>query len=52
MASIVASYRDLLYHGAPTGLDFLLRTAVETLVTLVVGYLVFMHYSPRFGEDI
>jgi lipopolysaccharide transport system permease protein len=52
MASVIASYRDLLYYGAPTGLDFLLRTAVETLVTLVVGYMVFMHYSRRFGEDI
>ena len=52
MASIIASYRDLLYYGSPTGLDFLLRTAVEALVTLVVGYLVFMRHSSRFGEDI
>jgi len=52
MASIVASYRDLLYWGAPTGLDFLLRTAVTALVVLVVGYLVFLHYSPRFGEEM
>jgi ABC-type polysaccharide/polyol phosphate export permease len=52
MASIIASYRDLLYYGVPTGLDFLLRTAVETLVTLAVGYMVFMRYKSRFGEDI
>ena len=52
MASVIASYRDLLYWGAPTGLDFLLRTAAEALVMLVVGYLVFLRYSPRFGEDI
>ena len=52
MASIVASYRDLLYQGAPTGLDFLLRTAVTALIVLVAGYLVFLRYSPRFGEEV
>jgi len=52
MASIIASYRDLLYWGAPTGMDFLLRTAVTALIMLVVGYLVFLRYSPRFGEEV
>ena len=52
MASIIASYRDLLYHGVPTGLDFLLRTAVTALIVLVAGYLVFLRYSPRFGEEV
>jgi len=52
MASIIASYRDLLYWGAPTGLDFLLRTAVTALLVLVVGYLLFLRYSPRFGEEV
>jgi len=52
MASIVASYRDLLYRGTPTGLDFLLRTAVTALIVLVVGYLVFLRYSARFGEEV
>ncbi len=52
MASIIASYRDLLYRGAPTGLDFLLRTAVTTLIVLVAGYLVFLRYSSRFGEEV
>ncbi len=52
MASIVASYRDLLYHGAPTGWDFLLRTAVTSLAVLVVGYLVFQRLSSRFSEEV
>jgi len=52
MASIIASYRDLLYWGAPTGWDFLLRTAVTSLFVLIVGYIVFLRYSPRFGEDV
>ncbi|MCP4539043.1 MAG: ABC transporter permease [Chloroflexi bacterium] len=52
MASIIASYRDLLYWGAPTGFDFLLRTAITALVVLVIGYLIFLRYSPRFGESV
>jgi len=52
MASLIASYRDLLYRGAPPGLDFLLRTAVTVLGILIVGYLLFLHYSPRFGEEV
>jgi len=52
MASIVASYRDILYWGAPTGLDFLLRTAVTALIVLIIGYYVFLRYSPRFGEEL
>ena len=52
MASLVASYRDLLYWGMPTGLDFLLRTAVTSLAVLVIGYLIFQRCSPRFGEEV
>lgn len=52
MASIIASYRDLLYWGAPTGWDFLLRTVITALVVLVVGYLIFLRYSSRFGESV
>jgi lipopolysaccharide transport system permease protein len=52
MASIIAAYRDLLYRGAPTGLDFMLRTAATALIVLVVGYLVFLRYSSRFGEEV
>lgn len=52
MASIIAAYRDLLYWGTPTAFDFLLRTAVTSLVVLFVGYLIFQHYSPRFSEEV
>jgi lipopolysaccharide transport system permease protein len=52
VASFIASYRDLLFWGAPTGLDFLLRTAVTALIVLVVGYLVFLRYRSRFGEEV
>lgn len=52
MASIISSYRDLLYWGVPTAWDFLLRTAVTSLIVLVVGYLFFHHFSSRFGEEV
>lgn len=52
MASIIASYRDLLCRGQPTGLDFLIRTAVIALIVLIAGYLVFLRYSPRLGEEV
>jgi lipopolysaccharide transport system permease protein len=57
MASLIASYRTVLY-GSPTGppgppaLDFLVRTAVTALLTLVVGYWVFHRHSGRFGEEV
>ncbi len=51
MASLVASYQDVLYWGSPTGLDFFLRTFVTCAVVFVVGYLVFCHYSSVFGEE-
>ena len=52
MASIIASYRDLLYWGTSTGLDFLLRTAVTSVIILIIGYWVFARFSPRFGEEL
>jgi ABC-type polysaccharide/polyol phosphate export permease len=52
MASIVASYQDLLYWGAPTGWDFMLRTALVSVLVLAVGYLIFLRYSSRFGEEV
>lgn len=51
MASLVASYQDVLYWGSPTGLDFLLRTFATCVVVLIVGYLVFCRYSGLFGEE-
>jgi len=51
MASLIASYQDVLYWGAPTGWDFFLRTFATCLVTLLIGYAVFSHYSHRFGEE-
>jgi ABC-type polysaccharide/polyol phosphate export permease len=52
MASITAAYRDLLYWGYRTDLDFLVRTAVTVFVVLVVGYAFFLRFSPRFAEEV
>jgi ABC-type polysaccharide/polyol phosphate export permease len=51
MASLVASYQDVLYWGSPTGWDFFLRTFATCFVVLVIGYTVFARYSHRFGEE-
>ena len=50
MASIISSYRVILYYGGPPALDFLLRTLLTTLAVLVVGYLIFARYSKLFAE--
>jgi homopolymeric O-antigen transport system permease protein len=50
MSSLIASYRIILYNGAPPALDFFLRTAVTALAFLVLGYLVFHRLSRNFGE--
>lgn len=52
MASIIATYRSLIYYGGPPALDFFSRTIVTALAILVVGYLFFTHYAPVFGEEV
>jgi len=52
MASLVNIYQDLMYWGRPTDLDFVLRTVATGVAVLVVGYLIFRRFSPRFGEEL
>lgn len=52
MASIINLYRDLLYSGTVTTMDFFLRTAATSLITLGIGYSVFNRYAGRFGEEV
>ena len=52
MASLVASYRDILYKGAVPGLDFLFRTVITCIVVFVIGYLIFCRFSNVFGEEV
>ncbi len=52
MASLIASYRDVVYRGDFTGLDFFLRTFVTCLIAMLIGYFVFCRFSPLFGEEV
>ncbi len=52
MASIINTYQDLIYRGAPTALDFLARTAVTAILVLVFGFWFFLKFSGRFGEEV
>jgi ABC-type polysaccharide/polyol phosphate export permease len=52
MASIINTYRDLLYWGVYTQIDFFLRTAVTAGAVLWFGYWFFSRYSGRFGEEL
>ena len=52
MASIISSYRDVLYWGRFIGPDFFLRTAVTAVVVLLIGYALFDRYARRFAEEV
>lgn len=52
MASLISTYRDLLYWGYRTNLDFFLRTAVTSLAVLAFGFWFFTRFSHRFGEEV
>ncbi len=52
MASLIATYRVILYSGAPPAFDFLARTVISALIVLVAGYFVFNRYSRVFGEEV
>ncbi|HZY44487.1 MAG TPA: ABC transporter permease [Anaerolineae bacterium] len=52
MASIVATYRDILYYGRPIGWDFFLRTILTAIIMLFIGYAVFHRLQKRFAEEV
>jgi ABC-type polysaccharide/polyol phosphate export permease len=52
MASLINVYRDLLYYGYRTDIDFFIRTTATALVALGFGYWFFTRYSDRFGEEV
>ena len=52
MTSLIATYRVILYDGAPPAYDFLLRTALTALVCLVIGLYLIRRLSWRFAEEV
>ncbi len=51
-ASIIAAYRDILYYGSITNLDFFTRTAATSVLVFVVGYAFFVRLSRSFAERL
>ncbi len=52
LASLIAIYRDLLYWGYRTDVDFFVRTAITAVAVFAFGYWFFLRYSDRFGEEL
>ena len=52
MASLINIYRDLLYWGYRTDLDFFVRTAVTAVLVFAFGFWFFHRYADRFGEEL
>lgn len=58
MASIIEAYRNIFYgsvEGGPPGppnLEFLLRTLATSFAILIAGYIIFIRFSHRFGEEL
>jgi ABC-type polysaccharide/polyol phosphate export permease len=52
MASLINIYRDLLYWGYRTDIDFFVRTAITAVLVFAFGFWFFIRYSERFGEEL
>jgi ABC-type polysaccharide/polyol phosphate export permease len=52
MASLINMYRDLLYWGYRTDLDFFVRTAITAILVFSFGFWFFHRYADRFGEEL
>ncbi len=52
MASLISTYRVILYQGARPAPDFFLRTFITSLLTLVFGYWVLTRRSAQFAEEV
>jgi ABC-type polysaccharide/polyol phosphate export permease len=52
MASLISAYRHILINGDAPSLALLGVTALEALLVLVVGALVFRRTSPNFAEEV
>jgi lipopolysaccharide transport system permease protein len=52
MASLVATYRVILYSGSPPEFYFFMRTLVTALGVLGVGSFIFYRYSRTFAEEV
>jgi lipopolysaccharide transport system permease protein len=52
LASIIVSFREVLYYGTAPGWDFTLRSLATSALVFVAGYWIFGRLSARFGEEL
>ena len=52
MAIFVGAYRSLLYDGTSPSLGTLATLALIGLVTLALGWALFLRLAPRFAEEV
>lgn len=52
MASLISTYRVILYNGSPPEFYFFIRTLLTALGIFGLGSLIFYHFSPRFAEEV
>ncbi len=52
MAHIIMTARDVIIYSTPAAAGSLLYAGAMSLVTLIIGYIIFAHYEPRFAEEM
>jgi lipopolysaccharide transport system permease protein len=52
MAGLVVAFRHVLYYGDSPDLGLLAVTALESILLLLIGALVFRRLSPSFAEEV
>ncbi len=52
MAHIITAARDTIIYSTPAAPGSLLYAGVMAVIALIVGYLIFAHYEPRFAEEM
>lgn len=52
MASLISTYRIILYNGVRPAPDFFLRTFVTAVLILVIGYWILVRHSRVFAEEV
>ncbi len=52
MAALITSYRDIFLYGRHPDLKLLGITTLTSIITLVIGWLLFSFHSKKFAEEI
>lgn len=52
MAHIIISARDAIIYSTPAAAGSLLYAGIMSAITLIIGYIIFAHYEPRFAEEM